>query len=78
MKKYLSVLILIIIICSLSDPLAAKKSKRKKDIKKESGDINVRIDQPITKKFPEMDVFVSVNDNNHEPILSLYAGIFLP
>ncbi|MCL1832893.1 MAG: VWA domain-containing protein [Leptospirales bacterium] len=48
----------------------------KADKSKNPGNIRLRIDQPVTKKYPLMEVYVSVGDNNHEPLISLVKGNF--
>lgn len=46
------------------------------DAAKNPGNIRLRIEQPVTKEFPDMSVYVSVTSNNHEPLLSLIRGNF--
>ena len=70
--KFLSILCLIFTNYSFVESAPNEKIDKLKN----PGNIRLRIDQPVTKKYPLMEVYVSVGDNNHEPIISLVRGNF--
>ncbi|MCL1864450.1 MAG: VWA domain-containing protein [Spirochaetes bacterium] len=71
-KRLISILCLVFI----SYGFAVSAQKEKTDKSKNPNNIILRIEQPVTKKYPLMEVYVSVSDNNHEPLISLVRGNF--
>jgi VWFA-related protein len=71
---------LLVLACFNSTEVIAKTKKTEKtknaEKTKNPGNIRLRIEQPVTKNYPNMEVYVSVSDNNHEPLLSLVRGNF--
>ncbi len=67
MKKKLSLLIVIFLLSGIFF-INTKKYK--------SSDLNIRIDQIISKNFPKLEVYISVTDKKGYPISSLRRGNF--
>ena len=55
---------------------AESAPKEKAEKSKNPSNIRLRIEQPVTKRYPLMEVYVSVTDNNNEPLMSLVRGNF--
>jgi hypothetical protein len=73
-KKIINKIIMIILLMIAVDSLAI--AKKKSPVKKKSSNIDVRIDQVVSKNFPDMKVYTSVVYKNREPVLSLVRGSF--
>lgn len=70
MNKFSRIIIFIYIVCLFFNTTGFTDKAKNPD------KISMRIEQPISDQFPDMEVYASVTDNNHEPLLSLVRGNF--
>lgn len=72
-NKFIVIALLVVLTCNIS---VFAKPRKRAAAAAPTPTVTVRIDQPITKNYPKMEVYVSVVDQNHEPVLSLIRGNF--